>query len=53
MRVPYSLALQRSEVQRAILEEATRGRDSLDGVDLERLDAEIERRLSPLEDAPA
>src|SRR3546814_8835541 len=33
MRIPYSLALERSNVQRGILTEATRGLDSLDGVD--------------------
>src|SRR5690606_12427341 len=39
MRSPYSLALARSEVQRVILVEATRGLDSLDGVDWAAADA--------------
>jgi kynurenine 3-monooxygenase len=52
MRIPYSLALQRSEVQRGILEAATAGRASVDQVDLAAVDAEILRLLSPLEDTP-
>ena len=48
MRIPYALALERSDVQRGILEEATAGRDSLDGLEWEGLDAEVTRRLSPL-----
>jgi 2-polyprenyl-6-methoxyphenol hydroxylase and related FAD-dependent oxidoreductases len=51
MRIPYSLALARSEVQRGILVEATRGLDSLDGVDWTAVDSEVERLLTPL--APA
>ena len=53
MRIPYSLAQARSELQRGILEDATRGLASLDGVDWARTDAEVERLLPPLEDAPA
>lgn len=53
MRIPYSLALARSEVQRGILERATHGLASLDGVDWARADAEVERLLPPLADAPA
>ena len=52
MRIPYSLALQRSEVQRGILESATRGLARLDQVDMEAVDREILRLLSPLEDRP-
>lgn len=52
MRIPYSLALERSEVQRLILEDATRGHASLDGVDLAALDAVVEAALPPLDDAP-
>ncbi|MCJ0824900.1 FAD-dependent monooxygenase [Luteimonas sp. 50] len=51
MRIPYSLALERSEVQRGILVAATRGLDSLDGVDWAAVDAEVERLLAPLVDA--
>jgi kynurenine 3-monooxygenase len=53
MRIPYALALERSEVQRGILVEATRGLDSLDGVDWAAVDATVERLLPPLQDAPA
>jgi kynurenine 3-monooxygenase len=52
MRIPYAVALERSEVQRGILVEATRGRESLEGLDWNALDAEIERRLTPLEPNP-
>ncbi len=48
MRIPYSLALARSEAQRTILVEATRGRTSLDSIDWDALDAEIKRRIAPL-----
>lgn len=48
MRIRYSLALQRSEIQRHILEDATRGLDSLDGVDWAAADAEVIAKLSPL-----
>lgn len=53
MRIPYSLALERSEVQRVILEDATRGRSSLDDVDIAALDPVVEAALTPLEDSPA
>ena len=52
MRIPYSLALERSEIQRHILEDATRGRASLAEVDIEALAPVIEQSLSPLEDTP-
>ena len=53
-RMPYATALARGEVQRALLVEATRGRDSLDGIDRDWLDAEVLRRLEPVAaDAPA
>ena len=48
MRIPYSVALHRSEVQRVILEGATRGLESLEGVDWESVDAEVLARLEPL-----
>lgn len=53
MRIPYATALARSEVQRGILERATVGRDSLDGIDWAAVDADVEAGLPPLEDAPA
>src|SRR3546814_6393743 len=40
MRIPYSLALERSNIQRGILVEATRGLDSLGSVDWAAVDAE-------------
>ena len=49
-RMPYATALARGEVQRGLLVEATRGRDSLDGLDWAWLDAEVRRRLTPLVD---
>ena len=51
MRIPYALALERSEIQRVILVAATRGHDSLDGIDWDALDAEVLARLAPLQDA--
>src|SRR3546814_11917002 len=51
MRIPYSLALERSNIQRGILVEATRGLDSLGSVDWAAVDAEVEKRLAPLPDA--
>ncbi|WP_147652328.1 FAD-dependent oxidoreductase [Vulcaniibacterium gelatinicum] len=47
-RLPYALAFERGQVQRGLLAEATRGRDSLDGLDWAWLDAEVEHRLPPL-----
>lgn len=47
-RIPYATAFERGRVQRALLEEATRGRDSLEGIDHAWLDAEVARRLPPL-----
>ncbi|MEO6228142.1 MAG: NAD(P)/FAD-dependent oxidoreductase [Thermomonas sp.] len=48
MRIPYSLALQRSEIQRHILEDATRGLVSLDGVDWVAADAAVLEQLTLL-----
>lgn len=48
MRIPYALALERSEVQRDILVEATRDRTSLDGIDWSAIDRTVETRLAPL-----
>ncbi|KRG70628.1 FAD-dependent oxidoreductase [Pseudoxanthomonas dokdonensis] len=50
MRIPYSLALQRSEIQREILVESTRGLSSLHQVDWQATDARVRERLSPLAD---
>ena len=47
-RLPYATAVERGRVQRELLVEATRGRDSLDGIDRAWLDAEVARRLPPL-----
>lgn len=51
MRIPYAVALERSNVQREILVAATRGLESLDGLDWAAVDADVERRLAPLADA--
>jgi kynurenine 3-monooxygenase len=51
MRIPYAVALARSDVQRGILVEATDGLDTLETVDWARVDAEVERLLSPLQDS--
>ena len=48
MRIPYALALARSEIQRAILVEATRGLASLEGVDWGAVDAAVAAKLAPL-----
>jgi kynurenine 3-monooxygenase len=47
-RLPYATAFERGQVQRQLLVEATRGRDSLDGLDWAWLDAEVARLLPPL-----
>ncbi|NUS39074.1 MAG: FAD-dependent monooxygenase [Lysobacter sp.] len=47
-RLPYATAFERGQVQRELLVEATRGRDSLEGIDWAWLDAEVARRLPPL-----
>ena len=48
MRIPYSVALQRSEVQKTILEDATRGISSLDEVDWAAADSAVLAKLQPL-----
>ena len=48
MRVPYAVALHRSDVQRKLLANATCGLHSLDSVDWGTLDAAIMTQLSPL-----
>jgi kynurenine 3-monooxygenase len=51
MRIPYTLALERSEIQRVILEDATAGLDVLEEVDLAAVDAAVLAQLQPIEDA--
>jgi len=51
MLIPYALALQRSEIQRAILVDATRGLDSLAQVDWKAVDARVLQSLDVLVDA--
>lgn len=48
MRIPYALALHRSEVQRRILEDATRGLATLEEVDWAAVDAAVLAALEPL-----
>src|SRR3546814_14629686 len=50
MRIPYSLALERSNIQRGILTEATRGLESLDGIDWAAVVSEVVEKLPPLID---
>jgi len=50
MRIPYSLALVRSVIQREILARATAGLASLEQVDRAALDGEVMARLQPLSD---
>ena len=47
-RTPYALAQARGQIQRALLVEATAGRQSLDEIDLAALDREINQQLAPL-----
>jgi len=51
MRVPYSTALDRSEIQEGILVRATRGKESLDQLDWASVDADVAAHLTPLADA--
>jgi kynurenine 3-monooxygenase len=46
--MPYALALERGDLQRELLVELTRGRESLDGLDWDLVDAAVVARLSPL-----
>ena len=48
-RLPYATAFERGRIQRALLVEATAGRDSLDGLDWAAVDRMVHERLSPLE----
>jgi kynurenine 3-monooxygenase len=47
-RLPYATAFERGRIQRELLVEATAGRDSLDGLDWDALDARVRERLTPL-----
>jgi kynurenine 3-monooxygenase len=47
-RMPYAEAFERGRIQRELLVEATAGRDALEGIDMDSLDGEVKRRLSPL-----
>jgi kynurenine 3-monooxygenase len=51
MRTPYAQALQRSNLQREILVNATVGRNCLDGIDWDTLGRSIQAQLPPLEGA--
>lgn len=48
MRIPYALALERTLIQRDILQAATTGRRTLDEIDWAALDTAVQARLSPL-----
>ncbi|WP_241688267.1 FAD-dependent oxidoreductase [Pseudoxanthomonas composti] len=48
MRIPYAVALERSELQRQLLIEATAGRSALDQLDWDWLDAQVQARLDVL-----
>lgn len=47
-RLPYATAFERGRIQRALLVEATAGRDSLDDLDWTAVDRMVHARLSPL-----
>jgi len=51
MRVPYSVALNRSEIQHGVLVRATRGKESLDQVDWTAVDVDVATHLTPLANA--
>lgn len=51
MRIPYSLAWQRSNLQRDIMTAATRGHATLDAIDWNALDATVLEKLAELHDA--
>ncbi|MFL6585818.1 MAG: FAD-dependent oxidoreductase [Luteimonas sp.] len=53
MRIPYSLAMTRTDLQRGILERATAGHASLSTLDWHAIDADVRELLTPLEDVPA
>jgi len=51
LRVPYRVALARSEIQHGILVRATANRDSIEHIDWTAVDADIAAHLGPLADA--
>lgn len=51
LRTPYAVALERSEIQRGILAEATRGHADLSRIDWGALERVVHDRLEPLEGA--
>ncbi|MGY0798495.1 FAD-dependent oxidoreductase [Lysobacter sp. A286] len=46
--MPYALALERGNLQRELLVELTRGRENLEGLDWDAVDAAVVARLPPL-----
>ena len=52
MRIPYSLARHRSELQRDLLVRHTQGRATLEGLDWTAVDADVMATLTPLEEIP-
>ncbi|MET0289476.1 MAG: NAD(P)/FAD-dependent oxidoreductase [Pseudoxanthomonas sp.] len=52
MRIPYAVALERSEIQRDLLRHATQGRSTLDDIDWNAVDAAVLDRLPPLAEEP-
>lgn len=48
-RLPYATAFERGRIQRALLVEATAGRDTLDGLDWAAVDRMVHARLEPLD----
>lgn len=53
MRVPYAVAFERGQVQRALLAELTAGHASLDALDWAHVDARVEAMLPPLAETVA
>jgi kynurenine 3-monooxygenase len=49
-RLPYAVAFERGQIQSGILRELTAGKSRIEDVDLERADALVAERLSPLPD---
>jgi kynurenine 3-monooxygenase len=51
LRTPYALALERSEIQRQILVQATQGHSDLSRIDWAWLERTVHDRLAPLDGA--
>ncbi|WDS36753.1 NAD(P)/FAD-dependent oxidoreductase [Pseudoxanthomonas sp.] len=49
MRIPYAVALERSQIQRELLQQATRGHADLAQIDLDALARTVHERLPPLQ----